>query len=549
MKADTRRLWRRKKASAVSAELRSHIKLANAALEALITTLRNHLSRLTTELAEHQHLLEDLRSLRDSDARALAEKSRDVDQLRQEVERLAGEVEVLRGVVEEGLKERRAAREQLSRELSHDVSDDERSGRSSPVQDDNAHRANTTIHAAEVSSESDEEDDVSESSGHRSPTPSRTRENLADRTTRTDYATLGSSQPPDEPSTRAFVEPEELGLIANDVQERRSERSVSQSWSSGSRDRSVSRPMSRASALSRSTSSAPSMMGSRRVSSPSVSRRSDDEGDGDKVSDDETRPATPNAQMAAPSRSRPAAPTPAHALRDQYRSTRPAPDNKASSSKARAAVEEETPFPSIRGKHMERLFFSAPEHNAETCTVCHRRRRTHHTAGEDAEPIAFWLSGTVKARKPKVRVDDEDDEGFAEGPEDDAQPQPSGKGKERESARVPQQTVLARVIRELEDDFAHYKSIYVELADQYKLMDAVSNVAKRNIVAGNLREVIDILEQKGDQIASLYDLLTFQDKPTSQSVVPDKARRPPPVDVPPREARRGSGRQGNAAAS
>lgn len=39
-------------------------------------------------------------------------------------------------------------------------------------------------------------------------------------------------------------------------------------------------------------------------------------------------------------------------------------------------------------------------------------------------------------------------------------------------------------------------SIYVELADQYKLMDAVSNVAKRNIVAGNLREVIDILEQK-----------------------------------------------------
>jgi hypothetical protein len=60
-------------------------------------------------------------------------------------------------------------------------------------------------------------------------------------------------------------------------------------------------------------------------------------------------------------------------------------------------------------------------------------------------------------------------------------------------------------------------------------MDAVSNVAKRNTLAQHLREVIGILEQKvgslicvvaqsnykqGDQIASLYDLLTFKDKPS-----------------------------------
>jgi len=35
---------------------------------------------------------------------------------------------------------------------------------------------------------------------------------------------------------------------------------------------------------------------------------------------------------------------------------------------------------------------------------------------------------------------------------------------------------------------------------------------------------VDILEQKGDQIASLYDLLTFQDKPVSQSAVPDRTK-------------------------
>ena len=39
-------------------------------------------------------------------------------------------------------------------------------------------------------------------------------------------------------------------------------------------------------------------------------------------------------------------------------------------------------------------------------------------------------------------------------------------------------------------------SIYVELADQYKDMDPVSNVVKRNVLADHLREVIDILEQK-----------------------------------------------------
>jgi hypothetical protein len=39
-------------------------------------------------------------------------------------------------------------------------------------------------------------------------------------------------------------------------------------------------------------------------------------------------------------------------------------------------------------------------------------------------------------------------------------------------------------------------SIYTELADQYKVMDAASNVVKRNVLAQHLREVIDVLEQR-----------------------------------------------------
>lgn len=40
------------------------------------------------------------------------------------------------------------------------------------------------------------------------------------------------------------------------------------------------------------------------------------------------------------------------------------------------------------------------------------------------------------------------------------------------------------------------RSIYLELAEQYGLMDATSNVSKRNVLADHLREVVDVLEQK-----------------------------------------------------
>ena len=38
--------------------------------------------------------------------------------------------------------------------------------------------------------------------------------------------------------------------------------------------------------------------------------------------------------------------------------------------------------------------------------------------------------------------------------------------------------------------------MYVELADQYKEMDAFSDVPRRNMLAKHLREVVDIFEQK-----------------------------------------------------
>lgn len=54
-------------------------------------------------------------------------------------------------------------------------------------------------------------------------------------------------------------------------------------------------------------------------------------------------------------------------------------------------------------------------------------------------------------------------------------------------------------------------SIYVELADQYKEIDAVSNVAKRNVLAEHLREVIDILEQKVHSSKASHNILRLAD--------------------------------------
>jgi hypothetical protein len=41
--------------------------------------------------------------------------------------------------------------------------------------------------------------------------------------------------------------------------------------------------------------------------------------------------------------------------------------------------------------------------------------------------------------------------------------------------------------------------IYVELADQYRIIGPASNVAKRNVLAEHLKEVIDTLEKRVSQ--------------------------------------------------
>lgn len=123
------------------------------------------------------------------------------------------------------------------------------------------------------------------------------------------------------------------------------------------------------------------------------------------------------------------------------------------------AVDVETPFPQIRGKHLERLFFSAPEHNEKTCRVCHRHRRPG--ASDDELDFPSWLPPRKRTKTGREDgrsryVDSKPEDGNYNNYIPDGDVKTSNKGPFSED-RLPPQTVLVRVLRELEDDFTHYK--------------------------------------------------------------------------------------------
>ena len=377
----------------------------------------------------------------------MKEKSIEVHKLREEVERLAGEVEVLRGVVEEGLRERRAVR-------------------------DGAEASNANVVVPEDSGEQGEVEETQEEGGEEGEPEDdepfdplsilgSSRANIdspPDKTMRTDHATVGSSNLA-ALTPRRFIENEELVRISAEVNERRSDHSGS--VLSQSRSRMGSRSPSPARQRKVTVEDVPEGNNGRRGNRAASPTRGPFQ---------HTQTGTHQSHYLQPSTSRPAVPTQAHASGRRPNQTGPS--------------SLETPFPQIRGAHLERLFFSAPEHNAKTCTLCHRRRRPG-LSSPLPQSSPSWPPSRAN-RNFRTRMEDardDDDEGFVEGsdegPHERIQSDPKGKGKqrehvmfsedpgprrnhvEREDGSLPPQTVLARVIKELEDDFTHYKRYVV----------------------------------------------------------------------------------------
>ena len=371
----------------------------DVALESLIATLRSHMARLTSELSSHKTLLEELRSLREADRNTLRQKVREVDLLRREVEKIAGEVEVLKGVVEEGLRERR------ERSLSYPHNEPQGHGLDVDQREDSGNDA------AERDRDEDEDLDPQQDADDyeiEDVQPALARRALLERN-------VGNTQ--------RYVDDSELERISVELEERRSERSRSSSRLGSSVSSNGSH---RAPSVASSTRSARNPL----ISAPPLQRAANP--------DKERRRQASGSSVPPPTQDpRPPAPTPAHA-REQHHAG-------------------EVPFPHIRGARLERMFFSAPEHNSKTCTVCNRRRY------REAAPRPLWYPASKGHNVTVADVNDED-EGFGEGSVLEDGEGLRGRAVnldflngDAKDDHLPPQTVLVRVLRELEDDFTHYK--------------------------------------------------------------------------------------------
>nr|XP_018267304.1 uncharacterized protein I303_01289 [Kwoniella dejecticola CBS 10117]OBR89462.1 hypothetical protein I303_01289 [Kwoniella dejecticola CBS 10117] len=161
-----------------------------------------------------------------------------------------------------------------------------------------------------------------------------------------------------------------------------------------------------------------------------------------------------------------------------------------------------SPFPSIVGDELEAEFFS-PSRKTQT------KSQTQTQFASALDKGFIETQAELRSQVPS-RNSQRSASGTGSGSASVSSARKGADGQE-----LPPQTVLARVVRELEDDFAHYKAIYSELADQYKILDPASISSKRHVLAEHLKEVIDVLEQKADQIGDLYELLEFSDRPIS----------------------------------
>jgi hypothetical protein len=378
------------------------------------------MSRLTSELSSHKTLLDELRSLREADKNTLRQKVREVDLLRQEIEKIAGEVEVLKGVVEEGLRERRGR--------THSQRHDEAQGHDMTVRsaedsgDDEVERAQDGDESLDARQDAEdyELEDVQ---------PALARRALLERTARADHAAY-DSVPVEGHGTNArpYVEDSELERISAELEERRSERSRSSSRLGSSVSSNGShRAPSVASSVGSARNSLIAAPIERAVTLDTLRQR--------------RRQASRSSGPITTQDHGPPAPTPAHG-RDRHHAG-------------------EFPFPQIRGAQLERMFFSAPEHNSKTCTVCNRRRY------QEAPPRALWYPAS-KGHNVTVADASDGDEGFGEGSvKEDGEGRKSSQGaaavnldflnRESRDGHLPPQTVLVRVLRELEDDFTHYK--------------------------------------------------------------------------------------------
>lgn len=137
----------------------------------------------------------------------------------------------------------------------------------------------------------------------------------------------------------------------------------------------------------------------------------------------------------------------------------------------------------------EAILKTVPAHDNSTCSEC-RKRKTQVGNGmptriSSAPPIQF-----MKEKEKGMR------------------------NEEAEKGKEAPQTVLVKIIHELEDDFETHRMIFVELSETFQKMNKPGvgeDLIKRKVLGLHLKESVDTLEKKAEQIHELYRLLNFKD--------------------------------------
>lgn len=187
-----------------------------------------------------------------------------------------------------------------------------------------------------------------------------------------------------------------------------------------------------------------------------------------------------------------------------------------------------SPFPSIRMEDEPEFFSPVSQRVDRAVSPLAPPERAHRASSPITSPLADRRERSHRgtsplASSPPLNADDS----FIAEP-----PRPAKTQRRKTSATkklprsapasvralfkdgsIPPQTVLTRVISELEADFHHFRMIYIELADQYKVLDVACSTEKRQVLAEHLKEVIDSMERKAEQVSALYSLMTVEDRP------------------------------------
>ncbi|KAK9337249.1 centrosome microtubule-binding domain of Cep57-domain-containing protein [Lipomyces starkeyi] len=151
---------------------------------------------------------------------------------------------------------------------------------------------------------------------------------------------------------------------------------------------------------------------------------------------------------------------------------------------ARTVYVDDIPRPNV---NMRKAMDSISQHNPAICTVCSRRRYRKYQLNNKEQPSWQYATATAPQDQPEHRDYWEEENTI------------------RPSMRP--ETAVTTVLSQLEDEFRHLKFQYQSHVDKYEHLDPAVSKRKRKALVTRLKEIIEELETKADQIYALYDVL------------------------------------------